>query len=275
MRNAHFIKQHPLALFFVISFVFTWPLIAVIIVATPPGTAPTDMPPFLFVLALLAGFSPSAAGFVATRISEGKGSVRALLGRLGQWRVSMGWYAVALLVPPFVSAATLVFYAALGRPAGMGDIAGRIAIGLIWPIFSSLGEEFGWRGFALPRLAEKHNALVSGLIIGIVWGMWHLPMDYIGMCQYGALFIPIFIIVGPVLMTAQSILMTWVYNNTGGSLLLMVLFHASITGSAIILSAPSLSAMESLWHSIVSAALYWLGAIIVIYTTGAKRLSRS
>lgn len=121
---------------------------------------------------------------------------------------------------------------------------------------------------------KRHNALVSGLIVEVIWGMWHLPMDLVGMRPYGLLFIPIFIVVGPILMTAQSILMTWVYNNTRGSLLLMVLFHAGITGSAIILSAQSLSATDSLWHSVVSAALYWLAVAVVVGMTGAKRLVR-
>ncbi len=274
MNSTSLIKQHPLAAFLGITFVFTWVLISVIVVSMPAGIDPTEMPPYFFLLAFLAGFGPSLAGIIVTRVTGGKGSVRALLARLGQWRVNIGWYAVALLISPLVSIATLVFQAALGKPVSMGDIAGRVAIGLIWPIFSSLGEEFGWRGFALPKLQERHNALIASLIIGIAWGMWHLPMNFIGMRQYGAHFIPIFIVAGPLLMTAQAILMTWVYNNTKGSILLMVLFHASITSSAIILSAPSLSAMDSLWNAVFSTVLYWLIAIIVVTTAGAKRLAR-
>lgn len=137
-----------------------------------------------------------------------------------------------------------------------------------------MGEEFGWRGFALPNLQKRYNALISSIIIGTVWGMWHLPMDFIGLRQHGAFFVPIFIILGPLLMSAQAVLMTWVYNHTRGSLLLMVLFHASITSSAIILSVPSVSAMDTLWSSIASMALFWLAALIVIASTGANRLAR-
>ncbi len=249
-------------------------MIAIILVSTPPGIDPAGMPAWLFILALLAGFGPSLAGLITVRMSEGKEGLRALLSRLKVWRVGAVWYVAALLIAPLVSVLTLALMAALGKPASLGDVGSRIAIGLIWPIFSSLGEELGWRGFFLPKLMKRYNALVSGLIVGVIWGMWHLPMDLVGMRQYGLLFIPIFIVVGPILMTAQSVLMTWVYNNTRGSLLLMVLFHAGITGSAIILSAQSLSPLDSLWHSVVSAALYWLAVAVVIATTGAKRLAR-
>jgi membrane protease YdiL (CAAX protease family) len=274
MNITSIVKRHPVATFLGITFAFTWLMVSIVVVSMPAGNEPTEMPPYLLLLALLAGLGPSLAGVIVTSVTGGKRSVWALLTRLGQWRVNVGWYAVVLLMPPFVSIATLVFQAALGKPASLGDVAGRVPIGLIWPIFSSLGEEFGWRGFALPRLQRRYNAPISSLIIGIAWGMWHLPMNFIGMRHYGMLFIPIFIIAGPLLLTAQAMLMTWVYNNTKGSLLLMVLFHASITSSAIMLFPPALSAMDSLRCSIFSTALYWLVVIVaLVATAGAKQLA--
>lgn len=143
MSRSSFIKQNPLAVFLGLTFGFTWILIAVILVSTPAEIDPTEMPAWLFILALLAGFGPSLAGIITVQLSEGKEGLRALLGRLKVWRVGAVWYVVALLVAPLVSVLTLALMAALGKPASLGDVASRVAIGLVWPIFSSLGEELG------------------------------------------------------------------------------------------------------------------------------------
>jgi len=269
-----FIKRYPVWAFLAIAFIYTWALMSVLVVSTPPGGMEAGISPSFFFLAVLGGIGPSLAGIIVTRVVDGKGSIRALLARLGQWRVNIGWYAVALLMIPLLSIAALAIEAAMGMPVPtIDDIASNVALGIIWPIFAALGEEFGWRGFALPKLQSRHTALVSSLIIGVAWGMWHLPMDFIGMGHYGVLFIPNFIVIS-IQVIALAILMTWVYNNTKGSMLLAVLFHASITASAIIFSSLTLSAMDSLRHQLVYTALLWVIVAIVVTGTGARRLVR-
>ena len=129
--------------------------------------------------------------------------------------------------------------------------------------------------FSPPKTSEKHTALIASVIIGITWGLWHLPMDYIGMGQYELLFIPIFVLAGPFFLTALAILMTWVYNNTKRSLLLMILFHWSETANAIIFSPIGVSAESMLMHTIIGLAPCWLIATIVLATAGEKRLVRA
>lgn|GEM_PF-4041271 len=128
MTLRNFIKRCPLASFFGITFFFTWSLIAVIIVSMRHGQDPTQMPPQFLLLALVAGMGPSLAGIAVTSVTGEKGSSRALLARLGHWRVNAGWYAAALLVSPLVAVAALTLLSVLGRPASLGDMASRLAI---------------------------------------------------------------------------------------------------------------------------------------------------
>jgi len=270
-----FVKRHPVATFFAITFIYTWALMSVLVVSTPPGGMQAGISPSFLLLALLGGVGPTLAGVIVTRGVEGKGSVRALFARLQHWRVNIGWYAVVLLMVPLVRMATLAIDRALGIPVPtIDDMAGLVALGMVWAPFAAFGEEFGWRGFLLPRLQSRHSAFVASCITGLAWGMWHLPMDFVGTGHYGLLFIPNFFVIHGIQITAIAILMTWVYNNTKGSMLLMVLFHAGITFSAVIFSTLTLSAMDSLWHNLISTALLWLIVAIVVARTGARQLVR-
>ena len=248
---------------------------SVLVVSTPPGGMQAGISPSFLLLALLGGIGPTLAGVIVTRVVEGKGSVRALFARLRHWRVNIGWYAIALLMVPVVYMATLAIDKALGIPVPtIDDMAGLVALAMMWAPFAAFGEEFGWRGFLLPRLQSRHSAFVASCITGLAWGMWHLPMDFLGIGHYGVLFIPNFFVIHGIQIIALAILMTWVYNNTKGSMLLMVLFHASLTFSAIIFSTSTLSAMDSLWDNLIITALLWVIVAIVVTGTGARLLVR-
>ena len=266
-----FIKRHPLGSFFALSYIWAWSFWSHLVVSTTPGSFFQGVPsPTFLVLALVGGFGPTVAGFIVARITQGKEGIQALIGQLKQWRANLSWYVIVLFLVPLVILATTGIHQLLGIPVQFGDIVSRAALGIIWPIFAAFGEEFGWRGFALPKLQSTRTALRSSLIIGLAWGMWHLPVDFLVLRHYGGLFIPYFIIVGPAMTTAYSILMTWVYNNTKSSLLLILLFHFSITSSAILLSQSGLSLTDSLRVSLMSAGIFWIIAATVIHMTGAK-----
>jgi uncharacterized protein len=128
---------------------------------------------------------------------------------------------------------------------------------------SSMGEEVGWRGYALPRLQGRMSALSASLLLGLVWALWHLPYyTIIGHPLEGSFFG--WTILG---LPAIAILFTWVYNNTRGSLLLALMFHSSIalTG-AFLASSPA--------HPLLGIALSWALALLVVARYGAARLSR-
>ena len=275
MNITDFTKQHPIAMFLSIAFIWTWALVAVLLVSFPIGTNPTEIAPIVLLLILISGFGPSIAGFSVTRIYYGKGSVRALLGKIKRWQVNIGWYGVALLMIPLLAVIALIVDSAFGIPFPTSEqIFNVLLLGIIWPLLAALGEEFGWRGFALPTLQERYNALVTSVIIGVFWGLWHLPMDIFGIGNFGVLFIPNFILVHVISSTALAILMTWVYNNTEESMLMMVLFHYSITFTAIVILPMGLGAIDSVITWLIYTSLQLVVVAIVVAYAGAKRLVR-
>ena len=125
----------------------------------------------------------------------------------------------------------------------------------------------------LQRLQTRLKALTAAMIIGFVWGMWHLPADFIGLRSYGLLFIPYFLLAGPLLLTAHAIIMTWIYNSTK-NMAFIVLYHFTITSSAILLPTLSLIPAANIINAAISAALFWALATSVIVMNGPARLTR-
>lgn len=176
---------------------------------------------------ILGGFGPALAAVWAAR-RDGPGQARRLLAGLLRWRVAARWYA-ALLIPlgfALLAAALVTLVGSMQRDTGdLGD-----ALLLIVPLFVLntlvLGgnEEVGWRGYALPRLQQRMSALAASLWLGLVWGAWHAPLFFMAETAQGELSPPVFVVNA----IALSVIFTWLYNSTTGSLLLAVLFHGAI-----------------------------------------------
>jgi membrane protease YdiL (CAAX protease family) len=158
-----------------------------------------------------------------------------LLGRFLIWRVGIQWWAFALFSAIPVSVAGLYLFNLLGGPrvdwSGLQPLYSIVPMFVILTIAAGIGEEFGWRGFLLPRLQTRHNALVSGLIVGVIWATWHIPLFFIkGTAQYswqsqGGLLAAIFGYSAFVI--ASSLQFTWLFNNTKGSVLLAAILHGA------------------------------------------------
>jgi membrane protease YdiL (CAAX protease family) len=227
------IAGYPLTAYFILAFGLMW-LFAVPLALSHnqgSGLLPYDLPETLGnVLFLLATFSgPTVAALIVTDVTEGRAGVRRLLKRCIQWRVAPRWYIVALGINMLV---WLLAYTALLGPQLLiaalthwslllSTFLPLVAFGIILP---SIAEEPGWRGFALPRLQDRHGPLVATLILGTLHGLWHLPA--LLTVQFGPL--PLANIV-PFMLTAAfaTTIYTWVYNQTGGSILLAILLHAA------------------------------------------------
>jgi membrane protease YdiL (CAAX protease family) len=130
------------------------------------------------------------------------------------------------------------------------------------------GEEMGWRGYVLPRLQAKHSALVSSLILGVVWALWHLPRYFApgNTGSFGLLMLKLL---------ADAVIYTWVYNNTRGSLLLTTILHAAGNTAGIFLPMANTQSGEHLDVYITAIAFLILTAIVVTITAGPRRLSRT
>jgi len=174
------------------TFVKKYPAISLLVLAMIFGFAPA--------LAVAAGLLPSGwiqlgalssslAAVVLVLIEGRKGGLRELLSRALIWRVGIRWWALALFFMIVPSVATLYLYHLLGGPvvdwSGLQPLYQVIPNMIFLTIAAGIGEEFGWRGFLLPRLQSRHNALVSGLIVGVAWATWHVPLFFIkGTSQY-------------------------------------------------------------------------------------------
>jgi membrane protease YdiL (CAAX protease family) len=219
---------------------------------------------------LLAGsFAPSVVGTLLTWHHDGGRAARRLLARLLQWRVGVRWYVFAL---GFFAVVKLV--AAAGYRAGTGHwptfgatpwyavLAAIVVSGIVG---GPLGEEVGWRGYALPRLTERFGAASAALVLGVVWACWHLPLFVLpGLGaftdQHGQSF-PSYLIQ----VTALSVALAWLMNRTGGSLLLAVVMHSAINQTKDLVSSrvPGADDPWALSHSPIAwltAAVLWVAA---------------
>jgi len=167
----------------------------------------------------------SIAAFTVIGVVKGGAGIRAYFGRIFKWRVGLRWYLFVLLGFPLMFAAARLLMIALGREVpgyGFDTWWGWLPLLLIGLIADPGGvEELGWRGFALPMLQRRFSALNAALILGVIWGVWHLPSFFIAGTSQSSFSLPIFL-VGSV---ALSVLIAVVYNGTGGSVLLCFLSH--------------------------------------------------
>jgi len=267
-----FIKKRPALSFLVFIVVWTWIFMAAIIALVPID--PAEGPGIVHVALVFFVASPSVFGILFARLIDGKQGVKELFRRAGRWRVHPKWYAAALLVVPAVYGLTYMIQGWLGGTLAPIDIMDKFAFALPIALLACVMEEFGWRGFALPKLLERHSALSAALIVGVGWALWHAPINYLAVQGFGTGVIPLLLVlaVAPI---AETVIMTWIHNNAKASMLLMLLTHFAITSSAIVFMIPSSTAVTELRSTLVSAALFVLTAVFVVVAAGAKRLVRA
>jgi membrane protease YdiL (CAAX protease family) len=220
--------------FFALTLGISWALWTPIALEDALGiTVPEAVTPPAVVL---GGFGPAIAAVLVTWWSDG--SVRALLQSVLDWRQQPRWYLVALFLMPALIPVGTAVYAASGGVLDMSVLASRLPtypLNFLFILVLGGGqEELGWRGFALPRLQSVYGGTVASLLIGAVWAAWHLPLFAIpAASQYGQAFVPYAASV-----FGFSILLTWLFNATGGSVLLAMLFHASVNASTTLYPIP-------------------------------------
>jgi len=265
-RTQGLVLRHPLVSFFVLTYAVAWLLWAPLVIFGDRVSGP-----LAFVLLLLGSLVPTTVGVVLVALLRGRSGVRTLLGRLLHARIGLRWYLAVLalsMLGPIGLGVSVLFGGA--TPVVDTTIFGVLFL-FAFSIFpgSAVGEEVGWRGFALPRMQARHSALKASLVLGILWGSWHLPLWLTGTAGHPiSLFVPFVLAV-----IATSVICTWLYNNTGGSLLIIVLYHAAINLPITVLIAPLGSQMAQPF--LIYVALTVVAAVIVVIVTGAENLSRT
>jgi membrane protease YdiL (CAAX protease family) len=246
-----------LALFFAVAFAVTWTCFITVAVAVPATT------PIGQALVLLGAYAPGLVALGLTARSQGASGVRALLRRVVQWRVAARWYAFAAGYVVTVKLTVAVLHRLIaGAWPRFGDTPWYViplAVAFSTPF--QAGEEIGWRGYALPRLAGRWGMAPASVLLGVIWAVWHLPQFFIRSGDsYGQSFL-----VFTLEVVALSVTLAWLWARTGGSLLLPMLLHSAVNNSKDIVPAgvPGATRVFGFEASLVawlSVALLWLGA---------------
>jgi uncharacterized protein len=181
------------------------------------------------ILSAIAGFGPSLAGVAVVTLFSEIGGFRSWLTKVLNWRVGWRWYLVAFCLPPATMLLALAIHYALGgavpAPSAMRHIPLAIAnFGLVLLVGGPLGEEFGWRGYAMPTLSSRWGWRGASLIIGAIWGLWHLPLFFIADTAQSAMLLPMFM----VNILAGSVVFGWLFERTHGSVLPALVLHMSL-----------------------------------------------
>ncbi|MFC4358003.1 type II CAAX prenyl endopeptidase Rce1 family protein [Halobium salinum] len=217
------------ASFVALTFAFSWAvwLVGYRVVGDGPATT----------LALFVGAFGPAVGAVARLRLEGR-SVRSWARRRLRFRVPARWYLVAVAVPLVIAAVHTVAFVARGVPLDPSALVARlplIAVGIVVTALVGGGqEEFGWRGYLLPRLQSAVGPLAASLVVGVVWALWHLPLFVLpGAYNWGspfALYVPVVV--------CLAVVFTWLCNRVGGALPVLILLHAVVNNAATVTPVP-------------------------------------
>src|SRR5215212_1747352 len=236
------LARHPLVSFFVLAFAGTW-LTELPYVLSKHGAGILHFSSPLLTLLIWTSpvsvlMGPFLAAFVMTGATEGREGVGRFLRRFVLWRVGFRWYLFALVGIPVIGVLSVVVIpGVLGSFKGLGALAPLSLLGVfVYVLFlgGALGEEPGWRGFALPRLQSVHGPLVGSLILGPLWALWHLPLFLTPWNVLTTFNLVVFVLAT----TCLAIMYTWVFNNTKGSVLMAILLHASFNASVTGILAP-------------------------------------
>lgn len=281
------LQRHPVTAFFVLTYVLTWVLwVPSILSRQGVGLLPFSLPIPGMLLILISGVTgPLLTAFIMASVMAGKAGRKQLLQRVARWRVGIWWYLLALVGIPVVRflGLTLVLgkaplQALLQSPALLAAYLPFTIVGLVITVL----EETGWMGFAAPQLQAKAGPLAGAIVLGALWGIWHLP----GFLVAGAnvdhavtdpLLLSRSLLILVLLGAAVRIVMLWIFNTTRGSVLIAMIFHSALdqTDSTLVRGAlHSLPPITGWLHDVVLVG--WLeiltfgtcAALVLLCTRG-------
>jgi membrane protease YdiL (CAAX protease family) len=267
---SNFIKRYPVWIYFIFTFIISWG--GVVVFSIPHGI-PTTNSQFekLWASVVLPYFlGPGISSLLMTIIIDGKAGFRRLKSQLIKWRVGIRWYLVALLSVPMVVIPLLIVFSLISEVflPGILTTSNKVVLlisGIITGLlFGGVMEELGWTGFAVHTLRKRYSVVTTGIIVGVLHGLWHFPPKILISGVLGLTpFLLVDLLTAIVNLTAWRILMVWVFSHTG-SLLVIILMHASLTANTLFILAPSVTGKHLLIYNLVAAAIIWVFVSILI-----------
>jgi len=258
-------KKHPLLAFFLLAYALSW-MVEIPLALEAQGVIQSGIP---FAMHYLAAYGPMFSALILTWVTGGSQGLRELFGRMTRWRVSPGWWLVAIVPLGLYLAVAAALWLIQGIPVdvvAMGQVDFLPAIGLaalpMWILTFGIGEETGWRGFALPRLQEGRSALHATIILWVFWALWHLPLFFY---SYEISILPGFLIG----LLAGAIVFTWLYNSTDGSILMVALWHGAFNFTTACVTC------KTSVNAAVISTLVMMWAVVVVLHFKPARLSHA
>ena len=267
---AAFIKRYPVLSYYVLVFAISWG--GGILVLGPSGFMGIGITPRAQLLTgvPIGILGPAIAGVLLTSIIGGRPAMSKLIYQLRKWRVGVGWYAFALLTAPIIITLSLLVRSTVPTIATTDDKLGLLLIGIGIGLVVSFFEELGWTGFAAPELRKRFGFLATGIIMGLLWGLWHFPV----FSASGRASEPL----SPIIFTTAllftwlipyRVLMVWLYDHTR-SLLLAILMHVPIVASTFVLAPSESTSTFIVTGNLSLAIVLWIAVVVIIMSQ--KRL---
>ena len=215
-------------------------------------------------LLLLGTFAPGLIALTLTELAEGRAATRALFGRGFRWRVGLRWYVFAVAYIPAVKLTVALLHRVVtGRWPRFGQQAWYVMAGAILvSTWAQAGEEIGWRGYALPRLADGLGLASASVLLGAVWAAWHLPLFFFPAADTFGQSFPLYLLQ----VTALSVAMAWLYWRTGGSLLLVMVLHAAVNNTKDIVPSAVSGATDP--FALSTSLVAWMTVVLLWIVAG-------
>ena len=280
---ASFAKKHPLLSYYVLTFAISWGLVLILIVKNgmPATMSQLNAQLPVAILAMLGG--PSISGLLMTAIVDGKTGFRELRSSLFKWRVNVGWYVLAILIGPAVLV-TALLVSWLTLPTYPPSISVTevtttlIVMGVVSGLVTGFCEELGWTGFVLPKLRVSYGILATGLIMGVIWGAWHiLSNDIWAIRTYSGTFPPVLkaTLIGLSFLIGQlpafRVLLVWVYDRTE-SMPVIMLMHAGLSAASMIIGSLAIygTSLAFLYSLFLPGVIIWIIIVVFVAVNGWK-----
>jgi membrane protease YdiL (CAAX protease family) len=279
------LTRHSLLGFFFLSFVISWVLWIPLLYGhfkygwtTWEGNSWTNT---RTMLGILGSLGPAISAMILTYGLDGKEGMRLLLKRMLLWRVNVVWWIIGfyswwliasilsslLQLAPFQKIVLQFAFSLLNIPVIIFLLQMPLLIGMV-------GEELGWRGFALPKLLEKYDPIISSLILALPWILWHVPLSVFQEWT-GNMPIMDFLLKHALLILPLSLIFTWFFQKTKGSILLVIVFHKAFNLTFNAYSNVIGLTEESgklLFNCLIVVLWIWAVILVVYYLRGRKKI---